>query len=837
MNPREFCSLSGYTAALFLTYDFDPIFFERVVLRELWAGGTGDIIVVADQSRIDASLDRWSDRLVHLGRRYQLIPASVEGAFHPKVILRAGPEGVIAWVGSGNLTFGGWGGNREMSAAWTLGENDSAWIRSLMKEIDMWSPGGATHDVFRRIRDLPSMSTLMLSEGLGPTPVLLARAGDPISNQIARRWNGRHFEEARILAGSTDRDGAFLHWLHDVFGVQRAMVAVDPNRASFDPALLNKLPVLVETLETGFDSPLHAKLCWLSGSGGSVAVMGSANCSRSAWLRDPAHGGNVEVVAVYDQVSQRFADETFTIFNDARIYTPRPPAQQEADVREGGPRYRVQEITWEPRDSELTIRFIRAIPKGARVEVIVDRRKAKCHSVSSSDLSVWLAFLPLEENALTRFADVTLFLDDSEEDERQRHWVNNHEELIHAAQGRQIEDVFDGMRRRSMPTEQRRILRELHRIGAVLLTELHAFPDPGRAAGSHHERDKEQTAEITPVDPETLVRSLDDALVRRWPTHGGGGVGFSLVGVMRALFPEQPPAIDDDEVAEVDSPPVPKRPSSGAPKELIPEPVQRRLRWQMEKFIGDFSDPAFAASCSARQLVQAAAYPLAVGIVGTRGGWVSGGDAVSWAQRIFDTLFQKRPLPSGRHSGILEGVRQRLTDEGKEKIFREVVGDGTLWLTLLTSLSLEEWSGSSAAFEWALALRDVCNAHILLSSTDKDKMARLITRAEWDSGALLLKAARVARALDALENALESDWDALLQSQKDAPIVHEPDDLLWSPKAGWAVAQEKAVAERATKLNVYLRLKAQVVRVVAAGFYVNVTKATEFRTELDAVLS
>lgn len=110
MNPREFCSLPGYTAALFLTYDFDPVFFERVVLRELWAGGTGDIVVVADRSRVDASLDRWGGGVVHLGRRYQLIPAAVEGPFHPKVILRAGPEGVIAWVGSGNLTFGGWGG-------------------------------------------------------------------------------------------------------------------------------------------------------------------------------------------------------------------------------------------------------------------------------------------------------------------------------------------------------------------------------------------------------------------------------------------------------------------------------------------------------------------------------------------------------------------------------------------------------------------------------------------------------------------------------------------------------------------------------------------------------
>ena len=306
---------------------------------------------------------------------------------------------------------------------------------------------------------------------------------------------------------------------------------------------------------------------------------------------------------------------------------------------------------------------------------------------------------------------------------------------------------------------------------------------------------------------------------------------------MRALFPEQPRPIDDDEVAEDDSPDLRKPPPSGGPKDLVPEPVQGRLKWQMDQFIGGFTEPAFAESCSARQLVQAAAYPLAVGIVGTQGGWVSGGDAVFWARRIFDTLFQKRSRPSVQYSGILEGVRQRLADEGKKEIFQEVVGDGTLWLTLLTSLSLGEWSGSGAAFERALALRDVFNARILLSSTDNDKIARLIARAEWDSEALLMEAAGVVRALDGLESALESDWDALVQFQEDAAILHEPDDLLWSPKAGWAVAQEKAVAERAAKFNVYLRLKAQVVRVVAAGFYVNVTKAEDFRSGLEAVLS
>jgi hypothetical protein len=93
VNPQEFCREKGYTAALLLTYDFDPLFFERVVLRNLWLGQTGDVTVVADALRIAISSARWPSQLRSLGRKYQLVPADTRGAFHPKIILRIGDEG------------------------------------------------------------------------------------------------------------------------------------------------------------------------------------------------------------------------------------------------------------------------------------------------------------------------------------------------------------------------------------------------------------------------------------------------------------------------------------------------------------------------------------------------------------------------------------------------------------------------------------------------------------------------------------------------------------------------------------------------------------------------
>ncbi len=41
MNPREFCKEGAYPIAILLTFDFDPLFFERIVLPDLWRGGAG----------------------------------------------------------------------------------------------------------------------------------------------------------------------------------------------------------------------------------------------------------------------------------------------------------------------------------------------------------------------------------------------------------------------------------------------------------------------------------------------------------------------------------------------------------------------------------------------------------------------------------------------------------------------------------------------------------------------------------------------------------------------------------------------------------------------------
>ena len=52
MNPRDFCRQRTFHKALLLTYSFDPVFFEQIVLPDLWAGRTSDILVLGDGNQV-----------------------------------------------------------------------------------------------------------------------------------------------------------------------------------------------------------------------------------------------------------------------------------------------------------------------------------------------------------------------------------------------------------------------------------------------------------------------------------------------------------------------------------------------------------------------------------------------------------------------------------------------------------------------------------------------------------------------------------------------------------------------------------------------------------------
>jgi hypothetical protein len=321
ISAREFCRERGYPISIFLTYSFDPLFFERVPIDDLNVGGSRrTIIIVADAGETAAAMQRCIGQVFYLGRKYVFAETKAANTFHPKMIVRLSPTAGRVWIGSGNLTFTGWGGNQELAAARSVGpgtEDNGTWLNDVFRAISSITKSAAFSSQMDAVRSSIKWLTAS-SVSSEVSPILLGMPNRPLAPQLAERWKDRRFEALRIFTGSTDVEGAFLLWAHKAFGITKATICVSPAFASFEAAKLAKLPLDVRFVETDPTRLMHAKFFWFSGPEGNAAVMGSANCSAAAWLAKH-DGGNVELVVPYDQAEQAAFKPILALFDSKEL--------------------------------------------------------------------------------------------------------------------------------------------------------------------------------------------------------------------------------------------------------------------------------------------------------------------------------------------------------------------------------------------------------------------------------------------------------------------------------------------------------------------------------------
>jgi len=113
LPPLDLVSSHPWRRAVFTTYALSLSFFEAVVLDALVRGGGRESLILADVHGVRTSL---SEQGAHrVGKDYEVEPVSVSGGvFHPKISVFVAGQECHVLVGSGNLTFGGWGGNCEV---------------------------------------------------------------------------------------------------------------------------------------------------------------------------------------------------------------------------------------------------------------------------------------------------------------------------------------------------------------------------------------------------------------------------------------------------------------------------------------------------------------------------------------------------------------------------------------------------------------------------------------------------------------------------------------------------------------------------------------------------
>lgn len=791
------------------------------MLRDLWWGGTGDILVVGDDQQLSTDVARWRGETKHLGRRYHLARAAVAGAFHPKLMLRIGAEDGLVWIGSGNLTFGGWGANRELASAWKVGrehEDSGFWIRDLLSALLPQLGSGAAHELALAMQDV---SWIRQSADAGtPPPVLHSLGGTPLIEQLATRWQGRRFERALIYTGSSDRDGRMLEQLAARFGVSGVQVIGTPGRLSFDPDALRRLPFSVRVRAKTEWPVLHAKFLWLDGPDGSACAFGSANASAAAWLRGPRSGGNAELIGVVDRPERAEFAELLVPFDDdglTEIQLGTRPVT-ETDDRNARPSLRLRSVEWDAMSSRVTVEFDGTTKD---IEGVDLEDGARSTSLSEDARGRWsAAWMPVDSSG---FVDV-IARASGEVTLRWPSWVHDLAELRHSSRGRTIEDTLRRLGGSASVGEEQRIVRALADISSALISEPDAFRDAGSTRSPAE--NAADTDVVGKVDPTKLIRSLSEFDRNEAPRGSASSrAPVTLMGVLRALFlPQEVDTgvegsfIDDPEDGDSAKPEEPIVPR----KHVVPSEAHRkRLRKQMEKFLKNLAGSDFAQRATATQLVQAAAFPLAVGLLGRTGGWVEATDADDWTNTVFAVLFERAGVDGRR--GLFEEVRARFRANEVEDVFVAAVGDGTLWMALLVAVGGLSIAQSGTGLRRCLALRALQTNKTLIAMGDLGRMRALVARMSVEHAKRLQnEVPAIVDGLDRLEAYLVEHEHELRAPQSGPGFQHHVGDLLWKSDVGWVECLEPAAREASAR--VFSHYAAREMRVKTL-IYLNVSQA------------
>lgn len=815
INPREFCREQSYETTLILTYAFDPLFFERLVLPDLIHGGTGKVIVIADRSELEATLPHCAGQALQLGRRYFLCPYVGGTPFHPKMILRISANEGLVWIGSGNITAGGWGGNQELAQSWSIGQehdDKGEWVSTIIERAVGWVSSEINKAEIRSALQGSWLQTRPASENFITAPVLLGDDDLVLSEQLAERWAGRQFDELYVMTGSTDESGVFLRWAHETFGVKKALIYLNPSRATFHPDRINDLPLETAIIPAPDAQMMHAKFYWFSSKKDVAAIFGSANCSHAAWLPVGGKARNVEIMVPYDHPGREEFKEILEIFENAEVSRPEDiltPKDNTANEQEPEIHFRFVTLEMEPTLARLTAILQPLPPESAKILLkLISGEHAVTIELEQRE-GAWGGTLPNKEElfSLSLFAKALIVTSEGSF-ETPTYWVDNIEKLRQSFRARNAETAVGNLGGGGKTShEQRKIIADIQSAASLILGDAEFFADPfikRTRRDSNKESDGIETNLVAVVDPKALIKSVNE-LRRQSPSHrmseGGQITGLSLGGILGSFFDFKSYETHDDEVmaahemekeeiktgsGQQSSGTGPIRGESPKPPEIMPEGSRAKLNSVLDDFLAELSNKRFAVQCSAKQLTDASAFPIAICVKGAQGGWVTSSRLGGIASSVCEILFRNR-YEKEDPVGLLAFVKNRYVEEESEEIFDQILGDGCLWAVLIAALGATEWPGVVGAIRKAEVFADVFDNDSLLIAANADRLAVIIEGLGIDEAdrSILIMSGEVVGALNALREYLLAHWDAIYEDQGNGRRPHNLRDFLWNPDWGW----------------------------------------------------
>jgi hypothetical protein len=286
--------------ALFSTFQFDPDFFERRLLKCTALKKARRIAVFMDAVQWHRLIQR-DVPARRINRRYLVVPVRrSKGVFHPKLNLLLTESGGQVQCGSNNLTRSGCASNLELlnSLPFEFGEEEDSAAAMLARQALGFFREALqyTDDEISRI----AQGWLQEAEKVYPWPKkaddeydikLLHSFDGPIWDRVVESLDGDEPKNMFVVSPFHDGDGSLCRQLATQWPKAKVEMLVQQGYTTLPVAPLKKLKGFTLSEIQDSSRRVHAKLLAWKGKTTNGCVVGSANFTSAAM-----NGGNVEAV-------------------------------------------------------------------------------------------------------------------------------------------------------------------------------------------------------------------------------------------------------------------------------------------------------------------------------------------------------------------------------------------------------------------------------------------------------------------------------------------------------------------------------------------------------------
>jgi hypothetical protein len=306
-------SEAGFQSSVIATYCCYFPFYEEIILHRLLDRGCTNNVLMVDARLCARAFSDEDARPRRAGRDYTLVPIDLDGAFHPKLIVRLGKSKGALFVGSHNATLAGFGLNDEITNEFrTSGpgaRHGAGVIRTALDYLRSFAPK-ALADV-AHVFDAARRNILWLEGPMAVEPderMLLSTTGTARDLWSRVRPLVPKRPSLTFVCGPFfDNKLEFLQQLSYDVKPRRLVVGIDPDSVDIDPHAVRRfrgaefvniagLAQVPNRREAGARY-FHAKILWFSGADGELLVTGSANPSKAAFLSGRGHRNAEAIVA------------------------------------------------------------------------------------------------------------------------------------------------------------------------------------------------------------------------------------------------------------------------------------------------------------------------------------------------------------------------------------------------------------------------------------------------------------------------------------------------------------------------------------------------------------